>query len=193
MELLSSTLQFYHIFINMLFIKYIYFTTCNACLRPKYSENNKKIESHQGWAIFPLRQCWLIMTSSNGTFSPLVFPCEGKSLVTREFPAQRQVKRSFDVFFNLRMNKQLSKQSWGWWFETPSCSLWRHCIVFQEQLISRKCVLLPDHDCMTFHLLTIKDSHKGEPFFKNDRTVGISCVSLYKRNLSKSCRKLGLM
>ena len=23
--------------------------------------------------------------------------------------------------------KRLSKQSWGWWFETPSRSLWRHC------------------------------------------------------------------
>ena len=29
--------------------------------------------------------------------------------------------------FDLRPNKRLSKQSWGWWFETPSCSLWRHC------------------------------------------------------------------
>ena len=27
------------------------------------------------------------------------------------------------------LNKRLSKQSWGWWFETPSCSLWRHCRV----------------------------------------------------------------
>ena len=25
------------------------------------------------------------------------------------------------------LNKRFSKQSWGWWFETPSCSLWRHC------------------------------------------------------------------
>ena len=25
------------------------------------------------------------------------------------------------------MNKPLSKQLWGWWFETPSRSLWRHC------------------------------------------------------------------
>ena len=25
------------------------------------------------------------------------------------------------------LNKWLSKQSWGWWFETPSRSLWRHC------------------------------------------------------------------
>ena len=40
--------------------------------------------------------------------------------VTCEFPAQRPVTRSFDIFFDLRLNKQLSKQSWGWWFETPS-------------------------------------------------------------------------
>ena len=29
-------------------------------------------------------------------------------------------------FFDLRLNKPLSKQSWGWWFETLSRSLWRH-------------------------------------------------------------------
>ena len=34
--------------------------------------------------------------------------------------------RSFDIFFDLRLNKRLSKQSWGWWFETPSRPLWRH-------------------------------------------------------------------
>ena len=34
---------------------------------------------------------------------------------------------SFDVFFNLRPNKRLNKQSWGWWFETLSRPLWRHC------------------------------------------------------------------
>ena len=42
-----------------------------------------------------------------------------------EFPAQRPVTRSFGVFFDLRLNKRLSKQSWGWWFETPPWSLWR--------------------------------------------------------------------
>ena len=45
---------------------------------------------------------------------------------TGEFPAQRPVTRSFDVFFDLLLNKRLSKQSWGWWFETLSRSLWRH-------------------------------------------------------------------
>ena len=43
-----------------------------------------------------------------------------------EFPAQRPVTRSFDVFFDLRLNKRLSKQSWGWWFEMSSRPLWRH-------------------------------------------------------------------
>ena len=35
--------------------------------------------------------------------------------------------RSFDVFFDLRLNKRLNKQSWGWWFVTQSHSLWRRC------------------------------------------------------------------
>ena len=31
------------------------------------------------------------------------------------------------VFFHLCMNRLLSKQSWGRWFETSPRSLWRHC------------------------------------------------------------------
>ena len=42
-------------------------------------------------------------------------------------PTQRPVTRIFDVFFDLRLNKRLSKQPWCWWFETLSWSLWRHC------------------------------------------------------------------
>ena len=60
------------------------------------------------------------------TFSALLGICAGNSPVTGEFPARRPVTRSSDVFFDLRPNKQLSKQWWGWWFETPSCPLWRH-------------------------------------------------------------------
>ena len=61
------------------------------------------------------------------TFSALLAICAGNSPVPGEFPAQRPVTRSFDVFFDLRLNKRLSKQSWGWWFETLSRPLWRHC------------------------------------------------------------------
>ena len=60
-------------------------------------------------------------------FSALHALCEGNSPVTGESPSQRPVTRSFDIFFGLCLNKRLSKQSWGWWIETPSCPLWRHC------------------------------------------------------------------
>ena len=60
------------------------------------------------------------------TFSALLDICAGNSPVPREFSAQMPVTRSFDVFFDLRLNKRLSKQWWGWWFETPSHLLWRH-------------------------------------------------------------------
>ena len=53
----------------------------------------------------------------------------GNSPVTGEFPIQRPVTRSFDVFFDLRLNKRLSKQWWGWWLETPSRPSWRYCNV----------------------------------------------------------------
>ena len=61
-------------------------------------------------------------------FSALLALCAGNSPVPGEFPAQRPVTRSFDVVFGLRLRKQLNKQSWGWWFETRSRSLW-HCNV----------------------------------------------------------------
>ena len=64
------------------------------------------------------------------TFSASLAIYAGNSPVTGEFPAQRPVTRSFGVFFDLRLNKRLSKQWWGWWFETPSCSLWRQCNVW---------------------------------------------------------------
>ena len=57
---------------------------------------------------------------------PRYWPFLRNSPVPGEFPAQRPVTRNFDVFFDLRLNKRLSKQSWGWWFETPSWLLWRH-------------------------------------------------------------------
>ena len=60
------------------------------------------------------------------TFSASLALCTGNSLVTGEFPSQRPVMRNFDVFFDLRMNKWLRKQSRCWWFETPLCSLRRH-------------------------------------------------------------------
>ena len=66
------------------------------------------------------------------TFSALLALCEGNQgnpPVTGGFPSQRPVTWSFDVFFDLRLNKQLSKQSKRWSIVTPSHPLWRQCNV----------------------------------------------------------------
>ena len=67
-----------------------------------------------------------MMTSSNGNIFRVTDHLCGEFTGPGQFPTQRPVTRSFDVYFDLRPNKWLSKQSWGWWFETLSCSLWRH-------------------------------------------------------------------
>ena len=60
-------------------------------------------------------------------FSALLAIGAGNSSVPGEFSAQRPVTRTFDVSFDLRLNKRLRKQSLGWWFETLSRPLWRQC------------------------------------------------------------------
>ena len=73
-----------------------------------------------------------MMTSSNGNIFRVTGPLCGEFTGPGEFPTQRPVTRGFDVFFDLRPNKRLSKQSWGWWFETPLWSLWSHCNVLDK-------------------------------------------------------------
>ena len=67
----------------------------------------------------------VMMTSSNGTIFRVTGPLCGEFTGPGEFPAQRPMTRSFDVFFDLRLDGRLGKHSWGWWLEKPSCPLWR--------------------------------------------------------------------
>ena len=59
-----------------------------------------------------------------------------------EFPAQRPVTRSFDIFFDLRLNKRLSEQPCGQWFEMPLWSLWRHCNVCGHEALFLYTILI---------------------------------------------------
>ena len=47
---------------------------------------------------------------TNGNISALLAFRAGNSPVTGDFPTQRPVTRSFDVFFDLLLNEGLSKQ-----------------------------------------------------------------------------------
>ena len=63
-------------------------------------------------------------------------------LFVREFTGHRWIPRKGQwrgaLMFSLicALNKRLSKQSWGWWFKTPSRPLWRHCNAFPVSGIS---------------------------------------------------------
>ena len=96
---------------------------------PSPSETTLK---NMGKWVPDMTSAWQVMNTSwwrhqMEPFSALLAICAGISLVSGGFPAQKLVTQSFDVFFDLRMNKRLGKQSRRWWFETPSRSLWRHC------------------------------------------------------------------
>ena len=81
--------------------------------------------------------------------SALLAICAGNSPVTGKFHAQRLVTRSSnDVFCEMHLNKRLSKQSWGWWFETPSHPLSRHCNVYMQWkfiYMTSKCIYIWRH------------------------------------------------
>ena len=78
-------------------------------------------------------------------FSALQAICAGNSSVPGEFPAQRSVTRSFDVFFDLRSNKRLSKQCRGWWLQTQSCPLWGHRNAASNRWHRRIHTVVPDN------------------------------------------------
>ena len=70
-----------------------------------------------------------MMTSSNGNIIRVTGTLCGEFTGHRWIPSQRPVTRSFDAFFDPRLNRRLSKQAW---LETPSRSLWRQCNVLMS-------------------------------------------------------------
>ena len=97
------------------------------------------------------------------TFSALLAICAGNSPVPGEFPTQRPVTRSFDVFFDQRLNKRLNKQSWGWWFDTLSRPLWRHCyeklfrgIFYIANAHNNAAIKIRSENLLTWHVYTVK-------------------------------------
>ena len=81
------------------------------------------------WETFMAGGRWYhtMVTSSNGNIFRVTGHLSGEFTGHRLIPRTKASDAEFGDFFDLRMNKRLSKQWWGWWFETPSCPLWRHC------------------------------------------------------------------
>ena len=101
-------------------------TTKYKDVHPKFADKICRC-SLQVCFICAFMICELWWRHEMETFSALLAFCAGNSPVPGEFPTQRPVTWNIDIFFDLHLNKQLSKQlSWRW-FEMPSCPLWHHC------------------------------------------------------------------
>ena len=73
---------------------------------------------------------WSVMlTSSNGSIFRVTGPLWGESTGDRWIPRAKASDASFDVFYELRLIKRLSKQSRRWWFETSSRPLCHYDII----------------------------------------------------------------
>ena len=88
-----------------------------------------------------------MMTSSNGSIFRVTSLCAGNSPVIGEFPSQRPAMRCFDVFFDLCLNKRLSKHS-------RRCGdLRRHCAHYGVTVMSRPMCVSPVDTNMTITML----------------------------------------
>ena len=70
--------------------------------------------------------------------------------------------------------KRLCKQSWGWWFETPSCSLWRQCNASRDKAVLLILSYCYYHLVSTLHYILLPD-----PYFHLQSHDGMSNIVKY--------------
>ena len=140
------------------------------------------------WSSPRLRTSTWLCYQMDMFFALLAF-CAGNSPVAGEFPSQRPVTQSFDVFFDLHLNKRLSKQSRRLWFEVPLCSSSHHCnvkLVYSGQTKSISwpmmtwLLTLPGHQFRSITFMLILQNLVPSAHIVNDNQQRISqYVSCY--------------
>ena len=135
-----------------------------------------------------------MMTSSNGNIFRVTGPLRGGFTGQRLIPAQRPVTRNFGVFFDLRLNKLLSKQSKRRWFETPSRSLWRHCNGTSQS------EAMFENSCKLTWILTRRFFSNTDPwtvlgmiYLQSNQTCNITITPCYVETCSKFIFIAGLL
>ena len=140
-------------------------TCCLRAISGRFSDLGGWQGSYILWIFYP----W--WRHQMETFSALLAICAGNSPVPGEFLAQRSVTRRFDVFCDLRQNKRLSKQSWGWWFETLSRPLRRHRNAYNSCDVA---LCSSDGCCLGCYILI--SSHKGQ--WRGALMFSVICVRI---------------
>ena len=123
-------------------------------------------------------------------FSALLDLCAGNSPVTGEFPSQKPVTRIFDVFFDLRLNKRLSKQSRRRWI---ALMIIKSSMMNIDQLLSF--LFCWSQNYLTMYFLSIKCESKV-PFYhsilvQHSKQIGVCFVMrISKSFFTKQCSDL---
>ena len=105
-------------------VSIVYSTVCSGA-----DQRNIKTPRHWHlWGEFTGNR-WIhrtMMTSSNGNIFRVTGHLCGKFTGPRWITRTKASDAELWCSFDMRPNIRLSKQSWGWWFETPPQSLWSH-------------------------------------------------------------------
>ena len=114
------------------------------------------------------------------TFSALLALCAGNSPAPVNSPHKGQWRGALMFFFYLRLKKRLSKQSWRWWFETPSCSLWRHFngmqAAFEEPLSQHSVTHCQCTQCLKVNTTSSIEQILAHNFAVEWKTTPYTCV-----------------
>ena len=103
--------------------------TCFYYSETKFSLTRiKRLKWFAHWCV---SQWFTMMTSSNGNIFRVTGPLWGTKASDAELCC----------FLWSAPEKRSSKQSWRWWFDTPLCSLWRHC----NDLKAHRAIIWTDH------------------------------------------------
>ena len=125
-------------------------SNCNQCTHIWHLQNpNKEMRLGSFYWQRRARPALSMMTSSNGNVFRVTGPLCGEFTGLRWIPLTMASYAELWCFLSYVLNKRLCKQSWGWWFETPSRSFWRPCDEFMLWCIIRVC-LQRWLDCTTF-------------------------------------------
>ena len=115
--------------------------------------------------LFPAPATHMI-TSWNGNIFRVAGPLWGEFTGHRWIPSQMPVTQSFDVCFDMRLNKRLSKQPRRWWLKTPLRPLWRHCI--EITLVSHTCSPVFFGSNPIWQLHSLWDESQNVSLLRND-------------------------
>ena len=99
------------------------------------------------------------------TISALLALCARNSPLTGEFPHKGQWRGALVFSLIFALNKQLSKQSWSWSFETLSRWLWYHC---NESMFVSSCFV---SNLLGIMISGIKYTKRNYPFFTTTGTL----------------------